>query len=294
VRELTAIFKKSSDFAQLVKLRLSLTVVLSSVLAYLIAVRFTSFEISSLIILAIGGFFTTAAANVLNEVLEREYDAKMARTMNRPLASERMRVGEAVLYAGLFALIGIIFLALFNPLTSFLGTLALVIYAFIYTPLKRITPLSVVVGAIPGALPVLIGSVAAEGKLSILGMILFTIQFLWQFPHFWSIGWLGFEDYAKAGYKLLPLNSEGNPDKSIGLQSIIYVLFLIPVGVLPYLLKFTGFPSLIVVSLMTLIYLWCAYRFWRNFNKKSALGVMFWSFIYIPVCLVALLIDKIA
>jgi heme o synthase len=294
VRELTAIFKKSSDFAQLVKLRLSLTVVSSSVLAYLIAVRFTSFEISSLIILAIGGFFTTAAANVLNEVLEREYDAKMARTMNRPLASERMRVGEAVLYAGLFALIGIIFLALFNPLTSFLGTLALVIYAFIYTPLKRITPLSVVVGAIPGALPVLIGSVAAEGKLSILGMILFTIQFLWQFPHFWSIGWLGFEDYAKAGYKLLPLNSEGNPDKSIGLQSIIYVLFLIPVGVLPYLLKFTGFPSLIVVSLMTLIYLWCAYRFWRNFNKKSALGVMFWSFIYIPVCLVALLIDKIA
>lgn len=279
--------------AQLVKLRLTLTVVLSSVLAYLIALPWEFFEWSSLLLLAFGGFFTTASANVLNEVLEREYDAKMTRTMNRPLADERMKVGEAVLYAGLFALLGIVFLALFNPLTSFLGTFALVIYAFIYTPMKRISPISVVIGAIPGALPVLIGSVAAEGRLTLLGLILFTFQFLWQFPHFWSIGWLGFEDYSKAGYKLLPVDSNGNPDRSIGLQSLLYVMFLFPVGVLPFVFGFSGWMSLIVVSLMTMIYFIFSFKFNRDFDRKSALGLMFCSFVYIPVSLVVFLIDKI-
>jgi len=279
--------------AQLVKLRLTLTVVLSSVLAYLIALPSGGFEWTSLVLLALGGFFTTAAANVLNEVLEREYDAKMTRTMNRPLADERMRVGEAVLYAGLFALSGIVFLALFNPLTSFLGTLALVIYAFIYTPMKRISPISVVVGAIPGALPVLIGSVAAEGRLTLLGLILFTFQFLWQFPHFWSIGWLGFEDYSKAGYKLLPVDSEGNQDRSIGVQSLVYVIFLFPVGILPFVFGYSGVVSLVVVTLMTAVYAFFAFRFKQQFNKKSALGLMFCSFLYIPVSLVVFLMDKI-
>jgi len=279
--------------AQLVKLRLTLTVVLSSVLAYLIALPSGGFEWTSLVLLALGGFFTTAAANVLNEVLEREYDAKMTRTMNRPLADERMRVGEAVLYAGLFALSGIVFLALFNPLTSFLGTLALVIYAFIYTPMKRISPISVVVGAIPGALPVLIGSVAAEGRLTLLGLILFTFQFLWQFPHFWSIGWLGFEDYSKAGYKLLPVDNEGNQDRSIGVQSLVYVIFLFPVGILPFVFGYSGVVSLVVVTLMTAVYAFFAFRFKQQFNKKSALGLMFCSFLYIPVSLVVFLMDKI-
>jgi len=293
VKERVAIFRKSSDMAQLVKLRLTLTVVLSSVLAYLIALPSGGFEWTSLVLLALGGFFTTAAANVLNEVLEREYDAKMTRTMNRPLADERMRVGEAVLYAGLFALSGIVFLALFNPLTSFLGTLALVIYAFIYTPMKRISPISVVVGAIPGALPVLIGSVAAEGRLTLLGLILFTFQFLWQFPHFWSIGWLGFEDYSKAGYKLMPMDSEGNQDRSIGVQSLVYVFFLFPVGILPFVFGYSGVVSLVVVTLMTAVYAFFAFRFKQQFNKKSALGLMFCSFLYIPVSLVVFLMDKI-
>jgi protoheme IX farnesyltransferase len=293
VKERVAIFRKSSDMAQLVKLRLTLTVVLSSVLAYLIALPSGVFQWTSLVLLALGGFFTTAAANVLNEVLEREYDAKMTRTMNRPLADERMRVGEAVLYAGLFTLIGIVFLALFNPLTSFLGTLALVIYAFIYTPMKRISPISVVVGAIPGALPVLIGSVAAEGRLTLLGLILFTFQFLWQFPHFWSIGWLGFEDYSKAGYKLLPVDNEGNQDRSIGVQSLVYVIFLFPVGILPFVFGYSGVVSLVVVTLMTAVYAFFAFRFKQQFNKKTALGLMFCSFLYIPVSLVVFLMDKI-
>ena len=279
--------------AQLVKLRLTLTVVLSSVLAFLIALPSGVFQWTSLLLLALGGFFTTASANVLNEVLEREYDAKMTRTMNRPLADERMRVGEAVLYAGLFALIGIVFLALFNPLTSFLGTLALVIYAFIYTPMKRISPISVVVGAIPGALPVLIGSVAAEGRLTLLGLILFTFQFLWQFPHFWSIGWLGFEDYSKAGYKLLPVDSEGYQDRSIGVQSLVYVFFLFPVGILPYIFGYSGVVSMVLVTLMTAVYAFFAFRFKQQFNKKSALGLMFCSFLYIPFSLVVFLMDKI-
>lgn len=207
---------KLRDYSLLVKLRLNLTVVFSSVVAYMIAAG----EQSSWLavgILALGGFWVTGAANALNQVLEKDFDKQMKRTADRPLASGRMKMGEAVLAAGFMSLLGVSLLALFNPWTAFLGTLALVSYAFIYTPMKRVGPEAVIIGAVPGALPTLIGCTAAQGELSWLGVALFVAQFLWQFPHFWSIGFLGYDDYHKAGYQLVP-HKAGAPDwASVGL-----------------------------------------------------------------------------
>lgn len=281
------------DFSLLIKMRLTLTVVFSSLLAFGIAIKPNDFSLSSLMLLSLGGFLITAAANILNQVLERSFDSKMKRTANRPLAAGRMKVTDAVLMAGIFSLVGIVSLALFNPLTSFLGTFALVSYAFVYTPVKRISPVAVAVGAVPGALPVLIGCVAAEGTLTLLGMTLFAFQFLWQFPHFWSIGWLGYEDYNKAGYKLMPSNRFGEVDRRIGFQSVLYVVFLFPVGLLPYFLGITGWISLFIVMVMTSIYLFYAVRFNFRFNRESARTLMFSSFLYVPISFIALLLDKI-
>lgn len=282
---------KLRDYVQLVKLRLSLTVVFSSVMAYLIGLS-GAIQWQYLLLLALGGFLVTGAANTLNQVLEQDYDQMMKRTAGRPLAAGRMKAGEAVLAAGFMSLAGITSLALFNPWTAFLGTLALVMYAFVYTPLKRITPLAVVVGAIPGALPTLIGVVAAQGEITILGLILFFIQFLWQFPHFWSIGWLGFADYRKAGYKMIPALGD-QPDPVISRQAIYYALFLLPVVALPFYLGVSGMVSMIILFVLSMAYVFFAWRFNRKQDRKAALQLMFFSFCYIPLGLVVLFLDKI-
>ena len=191
-----------SDLGALTKFRLSATVVLSAVLAYLIAAPAVVW--GQLAAVFFGGFATTMAANVLNQVIEREHDQLMTRTRERPLATGRMSVPRAVLIAGLLSVIGTLTLAMLHPLAALLGMVALLSYAFIYTPLKRISVAAVFVGTIPGAIPALIGAVAAEGALTSLGWSLFVIQVLWQIPHFWAIGWLGFDDYKRAGFKLLP------------------------------------------------------------------------------------------
>ncbi|MBK6995856.1 MAG: protoheme IX farnesyltransferase [Lewinellaceae bacterium] len=182
----------------------------------------------SMLLLAVGGFLVTGAANALNQVLERDYDRLMPRTANRPVVTGRMSVSTAVLLAGLMALFGISMLSWFNPLTGFLGTLSLISYAFIYTPMKRSTPLAVVVGAVPGALPLIIGCVAYEGFISPTAWMLFGLQFLWQFPHFWAVAWLADEDYKKAGFYLLP-SGNGEKDKTTGLLSFAFCLLLIGV-----------------------------------------------------------------
>lgn len=274
----------------LLKLRLSLTVVFSSIMAFLIASGGT-FNWKAVLTLGLGGFLITGAANALNQVLEKDYDKLMKRTADRPLAAGRMKVSEAVLAAGFMSLAGITLLALFNPWTSFLGTLALMSYAFVYTPLKRITPLSVVVGAVPGALPTLIGCVAAEGQLSWLGLILFGLQFFWQFPHFWSIGFLGFNDYQKAGYKIMPATEEEEPDRSVGLQSFIYTLFLYPVLFGLWYTDMAGVLSLSILLVLTISYSVFSWKFFRNMERKTALQLMFFSFLYIPVSLIAVYID---
>lgn len=282
---------KVRDYVQLVKLRLALTVVFSSVMAYLIGLR-GSQEWLSLFILAAGGFLVTGAANTLNQVLERDYDAMMKRTADRPLAAGRMSVSEAVLAAGIMSLLGITLLAFFNPWTAFLGTLALVLYAFVYTPVKRIAPIAVTVGALPGALPTLIGVVAAQGSITSLGLALFFIQFLWQFPHFWSIGWLGFDDYKKAGYRLMPMKN-GAPDAAVTWQSIVYALFLIPVVIVPYYVGHTGLISMITLVVLSVIYAVFGWNFYKKQSRKSALMLMFYSISYIPLALVVLFLDKV-
>jgi len=285
------LMQRMKDFQLLVKLRLSLTVVFSSVMAFLIASS-GSIEWQSVLILGLGGFLVTGAANILNEVLEKDFDKLMKRTADRPLAAGRMQVADAVMAAGFMSMFGITLLALFNPWTAFLGMLSLVTYSFLYTPMKRISPAAVVVGAVPGALPTLIGCVAAQGELTLLGWSLFAIQFLWQFPHFWSIGWLGFEDYKKAGYKLFP-EKDGKQDPSPALQALVYALLLIPTSLLPYYLGASGLVSAVLVAVMSVAYAWFAFGFYKQNDRKSALQLMFFSFIFIPLSLIVLYIDKL-
>ena len=283
--------QKVQDYKMLVKFRLTMTVVFSSVMAFLIALS-GPVNWLAIFILAAGGFLVTGAANALNQVLEKDFDKLMKRTADRPLAAGRMSISEAVMAAGFMSLFGITLLALFNPWAAFFGTLALVTYAFLYTPMKRLSPSAVAVGAVPGALPTLIGCVAAQGELTFLGLSLFALQFLWQFPHFWSIGWLGFEDYANAGYKLMPTNQKGERDSRIGLQAFLYALFLVPVSIIPYMLGVSGWVSAVVVVILSLGYAYFGWSFYRAGSRKSALQLMFFSFAYIPVSLVALFADK--
>ncbi len=284
-------FQWLQDFKMLVKFRLSLTVVFSSAMGFLIASP-GSWSWFSLLMLSLGGFLVTGAANILNQVLEKDYDRLMQRTAQRPLATGRMRVSEAVLLAGIMALFGVTMLAWFNPWTAFLGMVALMLYAFVYTPLKRIGPVAVFVGAIPGALPTLIGAAAAEGFISALGASLFAIQFFWQFPHFWSIAWLGHDDYIRAGYRLLPDGGEERRTTT-GLYAFFYALPLVPLGFAPWMTGATGLVSGAIIAILSVGYAAMGWGLYRRNDRKSALQLMFYSFMFIPVALVALWTDKI-
>lgn len=278
-------FSKLRDYVLLVKFRLSLVVVISSVLGYIIAAS-GSGTLTDLLLLVTGGFLVTSAANALNQVLEKDFDILMIRTADRPVATGRMKSSEAVMFAGLSCLVGISILALFNPLTALLGMLSLILYAFVYTPLKRYNTLAVAVGAIPGALPVMIGATAFDGTLTLLAFCLFTIQFLWQFPHFWSIGYLSFEDYKKAGYKLLPENN-GNIDRNLGISSMFYASMVIPVALFMYIRIDVTLVSTILVIIFSLGYLYLSYGLHRAFDRSSALRLMFYSFFYLPLVLMS-------
>jgi protoheme IX farnesyltransferase len=204
-----------------------------------------------------------------------------------------MTISEAVMAAGFMSLFGISLLALFNPWTAFLGTFSLVSYAFVYTPMKRISPDAVFIGAIPGALPTLIGCVAAQGELTWLGLTLFGIQFLWQFPHFWSIGYLGYEDYSKAGYRLIPEKNGEISLKKMGRQALWCGLILAPLGFVPFWLGTGGWVAASVVFLLGLGYAYFAYGFLQKPERKTALRLMFYSFGYIPLSLISLWVDKL-
>ncbi|RMG87720.1 MAG: protoheme IX farnesyltransferase [Bacteroidetes bacterium] len=269
------------------KIRLSLTVVFSAIMAFLIASA-GNFAVVELIILAFGGLLITGAANALNQVLEKDHDLLMTRTQNRPVAAGRMSVSEAVMAAGIMAVGGTILLAFFNPWTALFGMLALLSYAFLYTPMKRVSTAAIAIGAFPGALPVLIGCVAYEGQLTTLSLGLFALQFLWQFPHFAAIGWLGFEDYQKAGYRFV-----SGKDRSVGFQSMVYALLLVPVGLIPFFADMTGVVSAILVSVFAIVYAWFGWNLYQKNTRKAALQLMFSSFFYLPLTLIVLFWDKI-
>ena len=267
----------------LTKFRLTSLVVLSALIAYLI-VADGVFTLMAFIILASGGFAITAAANALNQVIEKDADKLMQRTANRPVATGRMSTNEAMIIAGLLFVSGIILLAYFNPISAVLGAVAVVSYAFVYTPLKRIGPLSVFVGAIPGALPTMIAVVAVEGTITPMAIALFGVQFFWQFPHFWSIGYLGFDDYKNAGFRLVP-QQDGKVHPGLGWQSMLFTLLLIPFCLAPYWLGEVNTVATIIVMLLTIVYALGGWNMQQKPSVKTARQLMFASFLYLPIVL---------
>jgi protoheme IX farnesyltransferase len=283
---------KLRDYAQLFKFRLASLVVFSAAIGFLMAAN-GNWLMPQFILFCLAGFLVTASSNALNQVIEKDYDLLMTRTMNRPLPQERMTGMEALLVAGIFGVGGIsIFLIYFNPLAAIFSALSLLTYAFIYTPLKRFSPIAVFVGAIPGALPPLIGWVSITGKIETFAILLFGIQFLWQFPHFWSIAWVSYDDYMKAGYKLLP-SSEGRTKYS-AIQNVFYILALIPMSLVPAWFGFTGFVSSFVVLAVGILFLFQAIKLYKECSITAARKLMFSSFFYLPIVQLALFLDRIS
>jgi protoheme IX farnesyltransferase len=283
---------KLKDYSQLIKPSLSIMVVFSSVVSYLLAPKIVQYDWAMIVLFFIGGLLVTGSANAINQVVEKDTDAMMKRTAKRPIASGRMSVNEGWAFAIATGVAGIFILGnFFNWTAAGIALLSLFLYAFIYTPLKKVSAISVLVGAIPGALPCLIGWAAGDDKLSTGGWVLFLLQFMWQFPHFWAIAWLAYNDYSKAGFKLLP--SEQGPTKYTAIQTIIWSLLLIPVGVIPYFIGMTGITSLIIVAVCNLFMVFQCVRLYMSMDAGSARRVMFSSYIYLAAVLLTLLADKV-
>ena len=298
-----ALASKVKDYFQLIKFTLSFMVVFSTVVSFLIAPWekvyidpvthiYTRHPLISVLLLFVAGLFITGSANTINQVLEKDTDAIMQRTAKRPIASGRMSVNEGYMFAFIIGITGIAMMWYFFNLNSALvGLASLFIYGFIYTPLKKVNSIAVLVGAIPGALPCLIGWVAATDNFEIGGWVLFAIQFIWQFPHFWAIAWLAHEDYSKAGFKLLP--SDKGPTKFTALQTIMYSAMMIPIGILPYFYKLSGVTSMWIVLGCNLWMLYMSVILFIKMDKASARKVMFSSYFYLMIVFLSLWADKI-
>lgn len=283
---------KVKDYMMLIKFSLSFMVVFSAVVSYLLAPKVVEYDWLHIILLFIGGLLVTGSANAVNQIVEKDTDALMKRTAKRPVASGRMQPTEAWAFAIVAVAAGLFILGYyFNVLSAGLALFSWFVYAYMYTPLKKVSSVSVLLGAVPGALPCLIGWAAGQDELSVGGWVLFAIQFFWQFPHFWAIAWISHKDYSNAGFKLMP--SVEGPTKYSAIQSIIYSLVLIPVGMLPYLVGMSGMISFWIVLAANLFMLWQSIRLYREMEKKAARRVMFTSYIYLPIVLLALLADKI-
>ena len=279
------------DYLQLVKPSLSIMVVFSSVISYLLAPQVVAYDWLMIFLIFLGGMLVTGSANAINQVMEKDTDAMMKRTAMRPIAAGRMSAAEGWAFAVICGVLGVFILGyFFNPLSAGLAAFSLFLYAFVYTPLKKVSAIAVLIGAVPGALPCLIGWTAGADGLSPGGWILFGIQFLWQFPHFWAIAWVAHKDYSNAGFKLLP--SEQGPTKYTALQTVIYSLLLIPVSMIPYFQGMAGMTSLVIVFLANLFLVIQCVRLYRDMEVKSARRVMFSSYIHLPIVLLALLMDK--
>lgn len=282
---------KTRACIELLKMRLSLLVAFSCAFGYTLATR-GSVNWEVLTMLTFGGFLLSGASVSINQVIEKDLDKVMTRTKNRPLPTERISVSEAIVFIA-FVLVGsVIILWIYtNPLTVMLSLVSMLLYSFVYTPLKRVGPIAVFVGAIPGALPPLLGWVAATGSITYEALIIFGIQFIWQFPHFWAIAWVADDDYKKAGFKLLP--SGGGKDLNTAIQIMIYTLFLIPLGLLPAKFGITGLDSAIVATVCGVAFLAQTFSLMKTGSRQSALRIMFGSFLYLPIVQIAYLMDII-
>ncbi len=282
---------KARAYFELLKPRLSFLVAFSSGFGFILGST-GDWNFVLLALLMLGGFLVSGASVIINQILEKDYDAIMSRTSSRPLPSGRVSVDEAKMVAVLSGVIGLSILFFSTNLTTVvLSFISLLLYAFVYTPLKRVGPIAVFVGAIPGALPPFIGWVAATGVMGYEPGILFGIQFIWQFPHFWAIAWVSDEDYKRAGFKLLPGN--GKKDMSTAINIMIYTLFLLPLGLLPTYFGITGMTSALVATICGILFLAQTFSLLKDYSRKSALRIMFGSFIYLPIVQIAFLIDKL-
>ena len=286
--------KQTSLFSQtliLIKHRLSFSVVFSSVCSYLIA--FDIFSLTTFLLLVIGGFFVVGSSNGFNQIIERRRDALMTRTSSRPLPSGVMTVNQALIICVFLSLLGLSMLYIINFRTAIFGLISMVIYLALYTPLKPITPLSVFFGAIPGAIPFKLGWVAVSDRFSIETGILFMIQFFWQFPHFWAIGWVSHDDYKNAGFKMLP---SGKRDNATAFQIVFYTIWMIIVSTLPYF-SFTGklsigIYSLILILVSGFLMLYQALKLMRYKDKQNAIRLMYASIFYLSFIQIIFVIDK--
>ena len=286
----TILANKLADYAAFFKLRLASLVVFSAILGYLIAVD--SIIWVDLCWLCLGGFLVTGSSNGYNQIIERDLDKLMDRTKVRPLVTGRMTKNEALVVAGVSGGLGVLILwFLLNPLSGILALISLVLYVAVYTPLKQKTPWAVFVGAFPGAIPPMLGWVAATGHFGLEPGLLFALQFMWQFPHFWAIAWKASDDYAKAGFYLLP--SKGGKDFTSAFLILLYSLFLLLVSVLPVVFGFTGNIALVVIIIAGGMMIYPSIQLFKNKSDKAATKVMFASFIYVPMVLLAWYIDKI-
>jgi len=281
-----------SSFIEITKLRLSVSVVFSSVISYLIGMSEFNFEIFSYLVL--GGLMMVSASNIFNQVIERDLDALMQRTKGRPLPMGQISVNNALVLGFTFVIAGLTFLYLINPLCAMLGAISIFIYACVYTPLKLITPLSVFVGAIPGAIPFMLGWVAATNELGVEALALFLMQFFWQFPHFWAIAWWQNDEYEKAGFKMLPT---GRKDKSTTFQIIFYSFWAIIMSIAPYF-NVTGDLSLstyglVIVLILGMFLLFYSFKLFKTSTTQNAKVLMYVSILYLTLVQIVYLIDNL-
>ena len=283
-----------TDFKEITKAGLAISVVFSSIAGYLLGVPdFDSLSVVTLLMLAVGGYCMVGASNAFNQVIEKDVDALMDRTKNRPVASGRMSPNHALFVASLLTIVGLVLLYLINPKSAMFGAISIFLYTSIYTPLKSVTPLSVFVGAFPGAIPFMLGWVAATNNFGIEAGTLFLIQFFWQFPHFWAIGWFLYNDYAKAGFYMLPT---GKRDTSTALQTILYSVWLLVASLLPAF-GYTGKLFLTpvaagIVFLLGIGMIYFAVKLYQLRTEKAARTLMLASVSYISLLQLVYILDK--
>jgi len=277
-------------YFQLLKFRLSFTVAFSSAIGYMLGNR--NFNWFEPLLVMLGGLLVTGSANIINQILEKDLDNLMKRTAKRPLPKGYVSVNEAGVYSFILGLCGLVLLGyFFNTLAAALSLISLIIYGFIYTPLKRISPICVFVGAIPGGLPPMIGYIAATGTFGWEAGILFGIQFIWQFPHFWAIAWVLDDDYKLAGFKMLPM--EGGKNLKTAIQIMMYTLLLIPLGMMPLQFGMAGTTSAVVAIVCGVLFLMQTFYLMQTCSKKAAMNIMFGSFLYLPIVQIAFVLDKV-
>ena len=283
--------EKAKAFYELCKPRLSFLVVFSSGFGYMLANPIAD-QVLSFTMFLIGGFLVSSSSVTINQIVEKDFDAIMNRTKKRPLPASKLSKEEAGVFSLLTGVVGFLLIYIFTtPLAAALSMLSLILYAFVYTPLKRVGSIAVFVGAIPGALPPLIGWSAASGVITYEALIIFSIQFIWQFPHFWAIAWISDDDYKKAGFKLLPAG--GAKDLNTAINIMVYTLFLLPLGLLPTLFGLTGMTSAVVATVCGVLFLATTFSLMKDTSNSKARRIMFGSFIYLPIVQITFLIDKI-